>query len=805
VTPDQFRRSKEIFHAALKRPMEGRAAFVEEMSAGDAEVKAEVESLLASEEEAGGFLDSARLPTLPGSLIPEAPPTADLPTERSRIGPYAIVREIGRGGMGSVYLAERSDREYRGRVALKLVKRGMDTDFILQRFRAERQILASLNHPNIAKLLDGGTTDDGLPYFIMEYIEGHNLTDYCGSRNLSLRDRIGLFRVVCAAVQFAHRNLVVHRDIKPSNLMVTEDGSVKLLDFGLAKVLDPQKSGESFYQTVAGIGIFTPEYASPEQVRCQSITTATDIYSLGVVLYEILAGRHPYRDSAADPNALLEAVCETDPPLPSVAAAGTSGPDGKRLGQELRGDLDTIVMTALRKEPDRRYAGAGRLSDDLGRYLEGLPVSARADTLAYRAGKFVRRHRVSVASALLVFLSLVAGLGASLWQARVARREKAFSEKRFNEVRKLAGTVLFDLHDAIKPLPGSTPARALLVTTALDYLSRLAEDAGQDRMLLREIAAAYVRVGDVQGGLGAGSLGDTAGAIASYRHALAVGEALCAAPDADAADRTVLAEASERMSDVLWLTGDYQGSLDAARRAVAIGERLLAESPGDAKRKARLARAIHVLSDAQEETRDYAGAVESSRRELRLYEELSVANRDDASARSKVAVAHNGVGYALLLNGETSAAITELRKAVEMSRALLAKEPENADFQRLQAFALMDLGEARVAEGRLDVAVRELAESRATFEKILAADPKNSNVRRNLGSACSKHGSALFEAGQRAEGLRAQREAVAMLARVCEEDPGNAAARKEKLEAEERLARSETVSAAATGTRPAIR
>jgi non-specific serine/threonine protein kinase/serine/threonine-protein kinase len=707
---------------------------------------------------------------------------------RRRIGPYTIVREIGRGGMGSVYLAERSDREYRGLVALKLVKRGMDTEFILNRFRAERQILASLNHPNIARLLDGGTTDNGLPYFVMEYIEGEHLTAYCRSRNLSLRQRIDLFRTVCSAVRYAHRNLVVHRDIKPSNLMVTEDGAVKLLDFGLAKVLDPQKSGESFYQTVAGVGIFTPEYASPEQVKGESITTATDVYSLGVVLYEILAGSHPYRDFAADPAALLSAVCETDPPLPSVAADRKPGPDGKRFGQELRGDLDTIVMTAIRKEPDRRYAGVGRLSDDLGRYLDGLPVSARADTLVYRAGKFVRRHRIGVAATLLVSLSLVAGLTISIWQARVARRNEIIAKRRFDDVRKLARTVLLELHDRIKPLPGSTPARQELVKTALEYLNGLAAEAAQDRELLRELGEAYVRVGDVQGGVAQGSLGDTPGALASYRKALAIREALGSGTGAEPADRDALAESWEKMSDVLWLTGDNAGSLIAARRALAIVDDLLRAAPDDPVRKEKVARALHILADAQEETGDFAGAVTTSRSEARLYEDVSAARPDDLKARSKVLVGHYQIGVALLMGGDPTAALPELRRAVEISDLLSAREPGNTDYRRFEAFAQMQLGIALARTHAWEAAHAAFVRSRTAFETILAADPQNANIRMNLGSLYSTFGHALFGAGGRRDGVALQRKGLAMLKKVCDEDPENAAARKEKRDAEARLA-----------------
>ncbi|MCM3876608.1 MAG: protein kinase [Thermoanaerobaculia bacterium] len=784
MTEERFRRAKEIFHDASERPAEDRSSFVAAACGGNPDLRHEVESLLASADAGDGFLDAARFPTLPRQETFEEPAGTEPDVTRRRIGPYTLLREIGRGGMGSVYLAERSDHEYRGRVALKLVKRGMDTDFILQRFRAERQILASLNHPNIARLLDGGTTDDGLPYFVMEFIEGQNLTEYCGGRNLTLRDRIDLFRIVCAAVQYAHRSLVVHRDIKPSNLLVTEDGAVKLLDFGLAKVIDPQRSGESFYQTVEGVGIFTPEYASPEQARAEAVTTATDVYSLGVVLYELLACVHPYRRPDSGPADLIQAILQIEPAAPSAAAARKG--DASRA-RALVGDLDTIVLTAIRKEPERRYATVEKLSADLGRHLAGLPVSARPDTLVYRSGKFVRRHRLGIAAGLLVILSLLAGLSAALWQARVAREKEALANTRFHEVRKLAKTVLFDLHDRIKPLPGSTPVRALLVTTALDYLNRLSAEAGHDRDLLRELAEAYVRVGDVQGGVGQGSLGDTLGAVASYRKALVIREALCADPGAEAVDRGALAESLEKMSDVLWLTGDNGGSVAAASRAVTILDELLRAAPGDPEGKSRLARAIHVLADAQEETGDFDGAVESSRRGARLYEEVSLARPDDARARSKVLVGRYQIGVALLMKGDAAGALPELRRAVEIGEELTKKEPGNSDYRRMQAFAPMQLGRALAGMKDWEPALAAFARSRTAFESILAADPLNANVRMNFGSLCSQYGHALAGAGRRAKGAALQRDGLAALEKVCLEDPGNAAARKEKADATARL------------------
>jgi TolB-like protein/Tfp pilus assembly protein PilF len=383
MTPERWNRVKEVLAAARGLPANEREERLAGACAGDAELRAEVESLLACEDEARDFLETAGSEAALADPGPEAQAGA-------RIGPYRVLSEIGRGGMGTVYLAERDDREYRKQVAIKLVRGDAESAAVVRRFRQERQILAELDHPNIARLLDGGTTDEGIPYVVMEHVDGIPIDAYCEARRSSVEQRLALFRTVCAAAGDAHRKGVVHRDLKPGNILVTGEGTPKLLDFGIAKLLSPPPGSE---QTVTGTLLMTPEYASPEQWRGGAVTPASDIYSLGVILYRLLAGRSPYRVGPDLPHELGRLVCEEDPGSPSTVVEPL-----KR--RRLAGDLDAIVLKALRKEPERRYASAEELSEDIRRHLEGLPVTARRDGLGYRASRFVRRHKAVAVTAL---------------------------------------------------------------------------------------------------------------------------------------------------------------------------------------------------------------------------------------------------------------------------------------------------------------------------------------------------------------------------------------------------------------------
>ncbi len=442
---ERLRRADEVVQSALERGADEQAAFLSAACAGDAALRAEVESLLSYRERARDFIESPAL-AFAAELLADGQDGGEKDGDEEAgagarlIGPYRLVREVGRGGMGVVYMAERDDGEFRQRVAVKIIRQTLAGVETRRHFKRERQILASLNHPNIARLLDGGVSADGEPFLAMEYVEGVRIDHYADKRRLPAEARLELFRRVCAAVQYAHQNLVIHRDLKPSNILVTAEGVPKLLDFGIAKLLDPG-GADAGAHTLTELGVMTPEYASPEQVRGESVTTASDVYSLGVVLYELLAGHGPYRVRSRQPDEIARAIREQEPERPSAAFRGgrdgrqSDGGTGRRTNlrrtsprppvppSRLKGDLDNIVLMAMRKEPARRYASVAQLSEDIRRHLDGLPVIARKDTFKYRGAKFIKRHKAGAAAAALLVLTLVGGIVGVAWQARAAKEQ----------------------------------------------------------------------------------------------------------------------------------------------------------------------------------------------------------------------------------------------------------------------------------------------------------------------------------------------------------------------------------------------
>lgn len=742
----------ELFHAAVELPPNERADLLEGACGGDVSLRAEIEKLIDGYDQAGSFIETPPLLDQTTMALPESEIE---PLSGLRLGAYRVIREIGRGGMGTVYLAARADEEFRKQVAIKLVTAGFDHKTIIQRFRNERQILASLEHPNIARLLDGGTTESGAPYFVMEYIEGQPIREYCDTHRLTTIERLRLFRTVCSAVHFAHQNLIVHRDIKPANILVTSDGTAKLLDFGVAKLLSPIAQAGEITETTSRA--MTPEYASPEQARGETITTASDIYSLGVLLYELLTGHRPYSVNSRSLLEVLEAICEQEPAKPSTAVSRTEsspgasgsarvtitpeavskarGSDPHRLRRELQGDLDSIILKAMRKEPQRRYASVEQFSEDIRRHLEHLPVIARQDTVSYRARKFIARHKAGVAAAALVLIALLVGAVATLWQAREARQERDKAEHRFNQVRKLANSVVFELHDSIENLPGSTPSRKLLVERALEYLDSLADEAGKDAGLKLELAAAYDKIGNVQGNPYGANLGNQDGALACYRKALSIREALQAANRADARIKFELSNDYARVADILWAKGDNEGASANYLNALANYSELAQADPKNPQYVNGANAALNGIGNVQRQSGDFKGALETYRNYLANAEALLAADATDKRNLRNLAIANLKVGDALMSITDYAGALPHYEKSLDGFSGLAASDHNNASASR-------ELG---LSCARMAIVYRRLEQYEKAAEynlkaieqqkRLAAADPANVQIRFDIATS----------------------------------------------------------------------
>jgi non-specific serine/threonine protein kinase/serine/threonine-protein kinase len=761
VTPERWQQVKEAFQEALELAPGERTAFLDRLCAAEPELRQEIESLLRHHDEAGNIMER------PAAIAPGLAVDDHDPWLGRDIGPYQTVSRIGEGGMGAVYQAIRVDDHYLKNVAIKLVRGGLASGPALRRFKSERQIMASLEHPNIARLLDGGTTDNGVPYLVMEYIAGRPIDAYCDENKLNTVERLTLFCQVCAAVQYAHQNLIVHRDLKPANILVTADGTPKLLDFGIAKLLDP----ELFFQTVEGgtmLKAMTPEYASPEQVRGEPITTASDVYSLGVVLYRLLTGHPPYRIETGAHLEMARAISETQPEKPSAVISRVeeiTAYDGRlvRLTPEyvsevrdgrpallrrtLDGDVDNIVLKALRKEPSRRYASVEQFADDIRRYLDGLPVSARADTIFYRSGKFVRRHKVPVAAGALVVLSLLGGIFFTIRQARIAEAHRARAERRFNDIRKLAHDLMFDVHDSIQHLPGATPARKIIVDDALQYLDSLAKEAADDASLQEELAQAYEKVGDVQGRPGTANLGDVAGALDSYRKSLAIREAIARADPRDAQARAALSQGYLRLGEALEIMGNYNEALKLYQQTLDIRKQLASEAPGDSRVQSAVAVAYDALGGVQVDVNQFDKSLESRKAAAAIFDSLLAGDPGNRNYRHNSALEHKKVGAMFHRDSQWDQALREYQYAAQIDEGLAKEDPNNTDVLHALAVDNNNIGDILFKTGDYAGAIKRYRQSQAIDEKRIAADPSDVFPRQHLEHDYHRLGDALWQSG----------------------------------------------------------
>ena len=698
MTPERWARIKTLFSAAVELPAADRAGFLARAASGDAELIAEAQSLLDAHDGSGQFLESMA-PELRAAAL-DSNHGANI---GNRIGAYRLVEVIGTGGMGDVYKAVRDDAQYHAEVAIKLMRADMRDALAEQRFKNERQILAALDHRNIARLLDGGTTPHGLPYVVMELVAGEPIDRFCRAKALGTRERVQLFLQVCAAVSYAHQHLVVHRDLKPNNILVTADGSVKLLDFGVAKLLEADPvTGRTKEDTRTQLRAMTLDYASPEQVDGGNVTTVSDVYSLGVVLYRLLTGQSPYRARGSDAARVAEILSDTSPTRPSqVRSAARAAIDA---------DLDHILLMALRKEPAKRYGSVEQFANDLRNYLGGEPVSARRGTLAYRAGKFVRRNKASIAAAVLVVASLVAGLGFAIREARITEQQRVVAQRHFDSVRKLANALLSDFDGEIAKLPGSTRAREKLVKTSLEYLDTLYQGAGSDPTLQMELAVAYRKVAEIQGSDTGPNLGDTEGARASYGKSIALLEQLMTT---DATSQRVGAELARtylQLTRLVLLTEGGPKAIDLARTTVALSETNAAGIENELERTTHLVDAYWALAATQAALGQTPEALTTLEKMIAVAEESGRANPEDARSLTTLSKAYSSM--AVVLN-ERLPAPEGLVRSAEMYRSALAMSETAAALDPGNAAYVLSIAQDRFNLADVLYDLREYSESAA--------------------------------------------------------------------------------------------
>ncbi len=759
-----FQRLETLFHAALEQPADERTTFLDEACGANETLRRELDRLLTGHDGSSHFMSEpvwgleVRIPT-PESLETDLHPG-------DRVGQYRLAQPLGAGGMGAIWLAERNDEQFRHQVALKIIKRGMDTDEILRRFRRERQVLAGLAHPNIARLLDGGATDDGRPFFVMEYVEGLRIDQHCDRMKLDHRHRIQLFLQVCSAVRYAHQRLIIHRDLKPGNILISRDGVPKLLDFGIAKVLRADDDADTVSQTAPQRHILTPRYASPEQIRGTGVTTASDVYSLGVVLHELLTGQAPYRLSGSSRNEIERAVLNIDPIRPSAIRAG------------LNPELDAIVLKALAKDSADRYPSVDALAADLERYLAGAPVQAHPPSTLYQLGKLIKQHRLPFAFVTTVFgLVLAFALVAGILAFRLDK-EQAAAERRFGEVRGLAQKMIYDLHDSILPVEGTLAARELIVETGLHYLDALAQEAGDDRTLQLECALGYFRIAEIQGGSIGESMGQTEAALEACRKGLAiVNQRLAADPDKGPLLRGS-AFGNLLMGHLLGVIGDTAQAENSFERAIALQRRVVASDPAEGWKHPGLDKIHADFATFLEGMGRYDAAERHLEHAIRFIEERLKLESDNALFEVKLGNALAALGHNRVQRGAFEAARQPLESAIGLLQDATAVPHENANRWRSLIVAKTALGRVCAAAGDSSGAQVAFEWAIAEHNAMIAADPTDVTARRDLSAAHLFLGKLLEDGGGTDAALVQYRKMLEIRRQLANADPASAAAKR---------------------------
>ncbi len=812
---EDWKKVADIVSNALALGEKEREKYVFEQSKKFPELKGEIESLIHMEGEADDYFDSSEGFHFTNFWEDDAV-SANV---GQIIGSYRIIKELGIGGMGAVFLAERTDGEFTQKVAIKMLRREFNTSKIRQRFEKEKEIQAKLIHPNIARLIDAGTTEDGIPYFVMEYIEGINICDYSQKENLSLEECLKLFNKVCDAVAFAHRNLIIHRDLKPSNIIVTKNGEPKLLDFGISKLLNEELNET---HTVTKMGVMTPEYASPEQVRGKSVTTSTDIYSLGIILFELLTGSRPFGNEIRKSDDLLKAIIEEEPKRPSdilsqarlieipkvkreaiqeYEKASSTQPatqildeaKTKRLINETRpqfssiypkqlnGDIDNIVLKALRKESERRYQTVEQLSADIWRHLDGMPVSARPATFSYRASKFIKRNRYGVMASGIIILAIISGLITTLWQARRAEIQRVKAEQRFNDVRGLANSILFKVYPTVEKLEGSIEARQQIVENALKYLDSLSKEASENTELQLELADAYKKIGDVQGNNKYPNLGDLKGSLESYQKAVGLIRDVHQKQPNDDRVKSKLADALEQEAFVLWWMGDNPKTYTKYDEAVKLYQELIRSNPGSIEHKFSLADLYLFYGDVPywENKYDEAGKIyELAHNSLK---EIVRQNPNDLEKKAKYAYSFGRLAKIDMGKGNYEESIKKLKTSEEIAQGIVDKNPKSFKFRETLWGAQFSTCEMYIVKGDAEGAIKSCPVIIETQKKQVELEPNNITAKYNLSMSYNYLGRAYRMKKNYDKALESFDESIKNMDLVLRDNPKNIGYRQEKL------------------------
>lgn len=778
LTPVEYRKLKEVFNEAVEMEPSAREAYLR--AATDTGMRREIEKMLAAVESNGDAFETTAFEHLEIDKIPQ------------QIGSFKIEREIGRGGMGSVYEGTRVTENFTQRAAVKVIRNGMNNATILRRFRSEQKILASLEQPNIARFLDGGTTESGLPFYAMEFVDGKPIVDHVRDSHLSDREIVELFRQVCSAVSYAHSRLVVHRDLKPSNILVDKTGTPKLLDFGIAKVLETEDAESG---TATQLGMMTPQYASPEQIRGEKVSTASDVYSLGMILHELLYDSLPYVTNKKTLAEIIDLV-SADKPIKNPTTQ-----------QRRNDDLDRIVSKALHRVLDRRYASVESLSDDLRRWLGGLPVTARPESFTYRLTKFIQRNRVAVIASTFVFLSLVTGVVIAAWQARRAEEQRALAERRFAEVRNLANNVVFKYHDEIAKLDGSTGVREMLVSDALTYLDNLSDDAAGDAGLQRELALAYHKLGDVQGRLYSPNTGNTEGSITSYEKAVGLLENALKLQESDTAMMADLLTAYDSL-----LFGLNRVPVSSAkkeellRRSAGLLEKLNAAEPGNSQMMIKLANHYIRSGDIYGNQEDIEGLKRKFAEHLQglpVVQELENFTDDDLARLQTIARLYQRLGTDHMWLGESAeskgdkAAAERLfqegvpfhEKMVVYAERVAALEPNATESRRIRIAAYSSIAELLSGTERKDDALNFAERSHKLALEGKAADSGNREADMDIANIHDILGKVRHRSGDAPGAIREHEAAARLFRRVIQQDAKNAEANSRFLQTLRKLVR----------------